>query len=85
MLNNYGSQILVLTTQMVYRGIPFEFKLLYDGYQIKTDTWDVVCHSGSYGHEEGLLEGYGKPFEDKFDDVEGYLTALDVLERIEGV
>lgn len=45
--------------------------------------WDVICHRGSYGHEEGLLElmgiitrGYG---------VEGWLTADDVIKRIEGV
>lgn len=40
--------------------------------------WDVICHVGSYGYSQGLLEiGY----RDK-GEVEGWLTAEDVIERI---
>lgn len=43
-------------------------------------SWDVICQFGSYGADKGLLEGMG----DIFDDyVEGYLTADDVIKRIE--
>lgn len=43
-------------------------------------VWDVVCHYGSYGAVEGLLEGMGEIFD---EDVEGWLTADDVIARIE--
>ncbi len=44
--------------------------------------WDVICQEGSYGYRDGLLEACGDIVE--VDDVvEGYLTAQDVIERIE--
>lgn len=43
-------------------------------------SWDVICHKGSYGCTQGLLEGMGDIFR---PDVEGYLTAEDVIKRIE--
>ena len=42
--------------------------------------WDVICHFGSYGYKEGLLEGMGNIFGG--GDPEGWLTADDVIERI---
>lgn len=45
-------------------------------------AWDVICHWGSYGYEEGLLEGMGDIFNDGFD-VEGHLTAEDVIAKLE--
>lgn len=44
--------------------------------------WDVICHYGSYGYEEGLLELMGSLLVGH-NDVEGYLTADDIIERIE--
>ena len=45
--------------------------------------WDAICHSGSYGAEEGLLEIMGTIVRDNAGDcVEGWLTAEDVIERI---
>lgn len=41
--------------------------------------WDVICHKGSYGCEQGLLEGMGSIFG---KNVEGYLTTADVIQRI---
>ena len=46
--------------------------------------WDAICHRGSYGAEEGLLEIYGSIVRpDAGNSVEGYLAAEDVIERIE--
>lgn len=48
--------------------------------------WDAVCNEGSYGYEDGLLEIMGDIVtekEKKSDDVVGWLTAKDVIERIE--
>ena len=42
-------------------------------------TWDVICQRGSYGAERGLLEGLG----DIFNEAEGYLTAAEIIQRIE--
>lgn len=42
-------------------------------------TWDVICQRGSYGAERGLLEGLG----DIFNEEEGYLTAAEIIQRLE--
>lgn len=45
--------------------------------------FDVICHEGSFGYEEGLLEIMGSIVTDEDGDrVVGYLTAEDVIERI---
>ena len=55
---------------------------LYEGEQIACEDWDVVCHKYSYGGERGLLETYGDIVPaDWGDDVEGYMTAADVILR----
>ena len=41
---------------------------------------DAICHSGSYGHEDGLLEIMG--LTRNGDSVEGYLTSREVFDRI---
>lgn len=48
--------------------------------------WDAICNKGSYGFDEGLLEIYGKLVNPEKDDdsVVGWLTAEDVIRRIEG-
>lgn len=72
-------------------------KPLYDGEQIivynnkGVQLWDAVCHSGSYGHERGLLEIMGDITKKRLcdniilNDVEGYITAENIIERLEGV
>lgn len=41
---------------------------------------DAICHSGSYGHEKGLLEIMG--LTRNGDSVEGWLTSEEVFDRI---
>ena len=41
--------------------------------------WDAICHYGSYGYKEGLLEIYGV----LCVDVEGCLTAEEVIKKWE--
>lgn len=45
-------------------------------------VFDAVCHLGSYGYENGLLEILGS-ISRNTNNVEGNLTAKDVIERIE--
>lgn len=40
--------------------------------------WDVICNTGSYGSEKGLLELWGKDIMDP----EGYLNAEECLDKI---
>ena len=48
----------------------------------KNLTCDAICHSGGYGHEEGLLEIMGLTRNDNGDCVEGWLTSEEVFDRI---
>ena len=52
---------------------------------IRDSEWDAICHWGSYGYEEGLLEIYGTLVDEKKDgdSVVGWMTAEDVIKRIE--
>ena len=65
------------------RGIKFSIENLYDGIQIVVGDgdWDAICHSGSYGHEKGLIEVMGLP--QCQDDVIGWLTAEEVLKMVD--
>ena len=65
------------------RGIGFKMQSFFDGIQIVVGDfdWDAICHSGSYGHEDGLIEVMGLP--QCQDDVIGYLTAEDVLKMVD--
>lgn len=60
----------------------------YDGEQITVfdengrQVWDVVIHYFSYGHDANLLEARGEALIGH-DDVEGWLTAEDVISFIE--
>lgn len=64
--------------------------LMTDWHQISVPCsgsekeWDAICHRGSYGAEQGLLEIMGSIVSDgTADTVEGWLTADDVIRRIE--
>lgn len=48
-------------------------------------SWDAICHYGSYGYKEGLLEIMGSivDVEKDGDEVVGWLTAQDVINRLE--
>lgn len=63
-------------------------QVIFMDFQTGERVADCVCHSGSYGHERGLLEAMGAPLvneEEVGDEVEGWLTAVDILSRICGL
>lgn len=70
-------------------GYVYERDAQYDGEQIIVydnrgrRQWDAVCHCFSYGHKDGLLEIMGTIVKDKEMEVEGFLTAQDIIERLE--
>lgn len=78
------NEIVKLSKMLDKEGIPHEDMQIFDGLQVNYPNkenciCDAICHSFSYGHEQGLLEIMGLT-ED--DDVEGYLTAKEVFKRI---
>jgi len=90
MRKTYFTEMNKLAQGLVDRDITFTLKPLLDGFQIVVErkgskAWDAICHKGSYGGERGFLEIMGEivfPAEDG-DTVVGYLTAEDVLKRVD--
>lgn len=53
-------------------------------YDDEKPIWDVVCHTGSYGYEQGLLEIMGSIVSSYAEnEVEGWLTADEIIKRLE--
>ena len=79
------NEMMKLAFGLYDRGIEFKAKSFFDGIQfiIGDWDWDAICHSGSYGHEDGLIEIMGLP--QCQDDVIGWLTAEDVLKMVDGL
>lgn len=71
-----------LADGLTAKGIEFERRPLFDGAQILCADWDAVCHKGSYGGLQGKLEIMGTIVRNEDDDVEGYLTAAEILARV---
>ena len=46
-------------------------------------AWDAICHLGSYGFEQGLLEVMGSICRNQDGVVEGWLTAQNIIDRLE--
>lgn len=82
----HPTQMYELINMMISRRYNFFVEENWDTPQVfflDTETGkivgDAICHRGSYGHENGLLEIMG--FE--IDDVRGHLTAAEVIEIYE--
>ena len=77
------NEMMKLAFGLYDRGIEFKAKSFFDGIQFIVGDWDwdAICHSGSYGHEKGLIEVIGLP--QCQDDVIGWLTAEDVLKMVD--
>ena len=81
--------IKILNAQGVCYPIDWKVKELYGRPQViflnpqnGEQIGDAICHFGSYGHQEGLIEVMGFPFSDE-EDVVGFLTADEVIHQIE--
>ena len=75
------AEIQKLHEMLTEEGIPHTFKPLFDGLQIRVyaddamtnEIDDCVCHSGSHGWSNGLLETFA------LSECEGWETAEDVF------
>lgn len=55
--------------------------IVYD--EDENRVFDAICNPGSYGFEEGLLEVMGSRVVRSDDSVEGWLTADEIIKRLE--
>lgn len=80
----YMVELTRLMTGLMERNIGFTFTPFMNGgkVQVADNSWDAICHDGSYGHNEGLLEIMGSIVQNEYDSVEGYLTADEILKRL---
>lgn len=77
------TEMIKLAIALTNHNIPFTTRSFFNGLQIVGDGWDAICHDGSYGHEQGLIEVMGLDDGDtSFDDVIGYLTAEEVFKMV---
>ncbi len=83
MSNINQTEMMELAFGLRDRGIGFKTTSFLDGIQIVVGNgdWDAICHSGSYGHETGLIEVMRLP--QCQGDVIGWLTAKDVLKMVD--
>ena len=81
----YMRELSKLATGLMERNIPFSFTAFMNGGKIDWGTCDAICHDGSYGRFDGLLEIMGDIVDEAIteDTVEGWLTAEDILNRID--
>ena len=78
----YRTEADKLAKGLLENSIEFYYYDWWDGGQIVCDVGDAICHKGSYGHEQGLLEIMGTIVRADDDDVEGWLTAEEILQRL---
>ena len=57
--------------------------IVYGDKEKSERLWDAICHYGSYGFEQGLIEVMGESVVRSKDSVEGYLTAEEIIQRLE--
>ena len=67
---------------LIANNIKYTRERLYEGWQfyIHGTDGDIVCHEMSYGGKDGLWESMGFDWDE--EDVTGYLTAQEVIDRL---
>ena len=70
--------IIVLNTLGIAHTIQYQAYYNNAVQVILSDTLDVICHEGSMGGRDGLLEIWDQTTGDAI----GYLTALDVVKYV---
>lgn len=92
MKHTNSKEIDKLAVLLAKEGIPFVLNPFTLGDEVsiqivspdnRSTMIDAVCHQGSYGHEEELLEIYMRGYDyekDNDDGVRGWLTAEEAFE-----
>ena len=85
-----SERILELASKLDELGIPYKKRNLFGCIDQLKFEWgdgpDIVCHIGSYGHEQGLFEVMGDELmtaeERERDSVAGFIHMDDAVQRI---
>ena len=78
---NFNAHFIPFLTKLEEANIPHTVKVCYDGMKIVfNDGSDVALNTATYGHSDGLLEGYNGNFISEYDAVTGYMTAEQAFE-----
>lgn len=89
-MNNYNlTNFRKVAEYLTANKIKYELDICGNGWQIGVPRlprhgdcdFDIITHG--YGHEAGLLEVMGCISENEWDDVEGWLSGNEVIDRIE--
>lgn len=73
---NFNTHFIPFLTKLEEANIPHTVKVCGDGMKIVfNDGSDVALNTVTYGHRDGLLEGYKGNFITEYDEVTGYMTA----------
>lgn len=65
-MNNYVQTVCKFNSELTKLNVEFNMEQLYDGYKWTFPNYpdgDVVLHYFSYGHECGMIESYGFPWD----------------------
>jgi hypothetical protein len=75
--------ILTIANALTERHIPFTLNVIFDGLQIRFpwNDGDLICHSYSYGHEDGNVESMGCPWDDEDVSCLSLDEAIDNIEE----
>lgn len=78
---NFANTILTLANSLTEHNIPHTINVNWDGLQIRFpwNDGDLICHSGSYGHDNDMVESMGCLWDT--DDVTS-LSVEDALEKL---
>jgi hypothetical protein len=78
---NLNAHFIPFLKKVQLANIPYTVEVCYDGMKIVfNDGSDVALNTSTYGHSNGLLEGYMGNFRTEYDDVTGYMTAEQAFE-----
>jgi hypothetical protein len=77
----YATAILTLANALTEHNVPHTLNVIWDGLQIRFpwNPGDIICHSGSYGHEYGDVESMGCPWD------EGDVSCMNLDDMLEGI
>jgi hypothetical protein len=78
---NFNAHFIPFLEMLEDANIEHEVLWCGDGMKIRfKDGSDVALNTATYGHNDGLLEGYMGNFRTEYDDVTGYMTAEQAFE-----
>lgn len=89
------NEMIILVSGLVNLGISFKFEMeercgkdaMHVTFEKDNESFSIVWNFGTYGYDEGLLEAWtfneGHTFTTEYGDPVGWLTAVDILAKLQ--